>query len=430
MWDSIKYEILNVQEESLAEEALAVLQAIAIKLSHGLTSTDDNTALGRYLKPITKECTESLHEPQHKQAKPAAQILSSVGTASIIAFCLVIKAVLPPLLTVYQAADDMSATRALLEIFVQLFDASIIVYDPSIIKVSDLIVENPLCLFKDRLFEMFGRALMSTSKDETSLRIAALKALRRLCQLHGFLDKNEVGLVIHYCQEIYLDEDDFGHDDLKKEAIEALLGLSLLYAQQITETTIPALIARLPDYCEDGGFTYLIPLQGLAQLGNQDHVFGMVVRRLVSKLDIVIQQKGNSASYPEAILIALTYVFKNRNLASDPNLSEYVEKVVHGLVGRAALGASMSDQATLLNNALCIEPLGRLAGTIVGSLDHHKQRAVGLRVYALEENRFRPVPFRDREATEPERLTMILSTYLLASAGPSVGLSLRSVADC
>ena len=40
LWNSLKFEIWNAQEEDLAEEALMSLQAIAVSLSKGLDSTD------------------------------------------------------------------------------------------------------------------------------------------------------------------------------------------------------------------------------------------------------------------------------------------------------------------------------------------------------------------------------------------------------
>lgn len=391
-----------------------------------MTTTESNTSLAKYLQPITKECNELLQEPQHKQFKPAGQILNAVGTATTVSFYLVIKNVFPSLLTVYQAADSTASIRALLEIFTQIFDAAIVVYDSSLTKGSDLEIENPISLFKDRLFEMISKALMSTSKDEVSLRIAAIRGLLRLCQIRALLEKGEVGLFIQYCQEIYLEQEAYDRDDLGDQAIKALVDLSTLYPQQAMEMTVPAFISRLPDSCKDESLRFLVPLQGLAQLGIQDQLFGLIVRRLLSRLDLVIQYQPNqatSALYPEAILMTLSYLFKRRKLSHDPNLGEYVEKIVHNLVGRVALGASDTSQATILNNSKCMEALGRLAGAVVHSLDEHKQKAIGLRVYALEDAHFVPVPFR-ANASEPERLTLVISTHLLAAARPLVSLSI------
>src|SRR5438034_5001908 len=77
IWDSLKFEILNAQEDALADESLHVLQVLAKHLGPG--SPLQQSPLAQYLKPIAKECSEQLREPQQKQAKPARQILQSLS---------------------------------------------------------------------------------------------------------------------------------------------------------------------------------------------------------------------------------------------------------------------------------------------------------------------------------------------------------------
>ncbi|KAK4697617.1 DNA repair/transcription protein MET18/MMS19, partial [Lecanoromycetidae sp. Uapishka_2] len=326
LWDSLKFEILNVQEEDLAEETLVTLQSIAIRLSRGLHSTDPQTHLARYLRPITKECNEKLQEPQHKQAKPAGQILSALGIASPVAFYLIVKAVVPPLNTLYQAADSIAQQRALLEVLVQLLDSSIAVYGTPSIPSPTTNVENPLEPFKDRLFELTCQALMSTAADEISFRVLALKALLRLCMLSKYLENSEIGMAIQFFDEIVLVEDPSGKDNLKQEAVRALVELSRIKPDLIMSITFPAFMAKLPDSSPPDDQEYLITLEGLAQLSNEKFVSDTLIRRLLNKLDVVLQNNGSS-SYPRAILSTLHYVLSQRDLPEDPNLDTYHEKI-------------------------------------------------------------------------------------------------------
>ena len=148
LWESLKFEILNVQEEDLAEEALISLQAIATSLGRGLDSADPKTPLARYLRPITKECNEQLQEPQHKQAKPAGRILSALGKTSPVTFSLIVKAVVPSLMTLYQDSypdsDSITKQRALLEVLVQILDSAIAVHGTPSLPAPTTTVENPL----------------------------------------------------------------------------------------------------------------------------------------------------------------------------------------------------------------------------------------------------------------------------------------------
>ena len=420
LWDSLKFEILNAQEEDLAEEALTSLQAIAIRLGRGLESTDPKTPLARYLRPVTKECNEQLQEPQHKQAKPAGQILSALGTASPIAFYIIVRAVIPPLLTLYQDADSIAEQRALLEVLVQIFDSAIAVYGIPSTSAPTIKVENPLEPFKDRLVELSSQALMSTTADEVSFRVVALKALLRLCLLRRYLQDNEIGMVIQYFDEIVLLEDPNGKDDLKREAISALVELSRIKPNLIMDVTFPAFMAKLPEAIPSDNRDYIITLEGLAQLSVEKFVSDTLIRRLLNRLDVVLQN-GGSPAYPQAILSTLQYILSQQDLAQDSNLSSYHEKIVVGLISRVVLAATGRRPTTALNVESSMEIVGRLATMIVRALDEHKQKSVGLQVYSLfsDDSSFTSAPFREG-LSRPHRSTMILSTALMAGIKSSV----------
>ena len=424
LWDSIKFEILNVQEEDLADEALVSLQAIAIRLSQGTESTDLKTPIARFLRPVTKECNEQLREPQHKQAKPVGQILSALGIASPVAFYLIVTAVVPPLNTLYQDADGIGKQRALLEVLVQLLDSAIAVYGTPSIPAPTTTIENPLGPFKDRLFELTSQALMGTAADEVSFRVVALKALLKLCLLQKYLQNNEIGMAVQYFDEIVLVDDPSGKDDLKKEAIQALVELSKIKPDLIMNITFPAFMAKLPDSSPPNNQNYLITLEGLAQLSVERFVSDTLIRRLLNRLDVVLQNDGSSA-YPQAILSTLHYVLSQRDLPQDPNLQSYHEKLVVGLISRVVLASIGQKPTTALNEDTTLEILGRIATMIVRALEEHKQKSVALQVYSLfaEEGTFIPVPFR-KDMPGVQRSTMILSTSLMAGVGKSVSASI------
>ncbi len=427
LWDSLKFEILNVQDEDLAEEALVSLQAIATRLSQASVSTDPKTPLARYLRPITKECNEQLQEPQHKKAKPAGQILSALGTASPVTFFLVVKAVVPPLMTLYQDADSIAKQRALLEVLVQIFDSAIAVYGTPGRPAPTTQVENPLGPFKERIFELSSQALMSSAADEVSFRIVALRGLLRLCLLGRYLQDNEIGMVVQYFDEIVLLEDASVKDDLKKEAIQALVQLSRIKPNLIMDITFPAFMAKLPDSSPSHDQNYLLTLEGLAQLSVEKYVADTLVRRLLNRLDVVLQKDGSSA-YPQAILSTIQYVLSQRNLDQDPNLSSYHERIVVGLTSRVVLASTGKVPTTALNEEPTLEILARLAMMIVRALNEHKQKSVALQVYSLfvDEANFVPVPFRE-STPKLQRSTMILSTSLMAGVRHSVSSTLLTM---
>lgn len=421
MWDSLKYEILNVQEEDLAEDSLATVQAIARRLGTGLTSASQTTHLARFLKPIINECKEQLQEPQHKKAKPAGQILSSVAASSSIALFLTVKAVVPSLLTLYQDADSIVSQKALLEVLVQIFIAAVARDQTFGMAHSPTDAEYPLAPFKDRLFELFSQALMSIPSEEMSFRLVALKGLLHLCQIRNYLQNSEIGMVVQYLNEIILAEDPGGREEVKNEAISALVDISKSKPNLIMDITFPAFIANLPDRSTEEQTGYVITLEGLARLSVEKSISDTLIRRLLGKLETVLQETEGPASYAQALLSTIDYVLSRRDLPTDPNLSSYHERIVVGYVSKAAL-ASVGSGPPILAEVATLEILGRLVGKIVSALDEHRRRSVAIETYTLfaeRESPFVPVLHRQK-VPEKQRSTMILSTWILASVGRAV----------
>ncbi|KAJ5114468.1 hypothetical protein NUU61_000227 [Penicillium alfredii] len=423
IWEVLKFEILNAQEEFLSESSQEVLKGIAQRLSEGVTEASQELPLAQYLRPITKECNEQLQEPQQKQAKPAQQILSSLSAASAIAFTIIVQTVVAPIFTIYQEADGMVKQRALLETLVVLFDSAVKVFGEWTTRGGETIIENPLLEFKDQFSDIFGQALMGAAKEEVSFRVTALKGFLRLSTLRDFFQDNEIGLLIQYLDEILLKEESVGRGDLQKESIAALAEISKHKPRLIVDITFPAFVATLPDKDEGLDSSYLSTLETLAQISVERDIFETLFRRLFSKLSILLQKdQPGSVAYPRAILMTLLYVMQQRKMDQDPNVDLYFDKVVVGLCRSVAASASGKAKNQILNDPTVLHFLGRLCNLLVRSVSIQKQEQVAENVYSLfaPAEEFVPVPFAQTTNVDQER-TIIISTYLLAGLSKDCG---------
>ncbi|PYI03874.1 DNA repair/transcription protein [Aspergillus sclerotiicarbonarius CBS 121057] len=417
IWETLKFEILNAQEEFLSELSLLVLSSIAQRLSEGVTQVSDQLPLAVYLRPITKECNEQIREPQQKQAKPAQQILSSVSAASAASFTLIVQTVVAPLLTIYQEADGIAKQRALLDTLGVLFDSAIRVFGEWASRDPEPTLDNPLLEFKDQFSDIFGQALMGVIKEEFSFRTSALKGFLRLSTLRNYFQDNEIGLFVQYLDEILLKEESVGRDDLKKEAIAVLTEISKYKPRLILDITFPAFVATLPDSGDGPDSGYISTLESLAQISVEKDVFETLVRRLLSKLSILLQkEEPGSVAYPRAILSTILYAMNQRKLDQDPNLELYYDKIVVGLCRSAAAAASGKATNNILNDATVLDVLGRLCNVIVKSLPKSKQEEVAWNTLSLfaSKDGFQEVTLAS-SPSDNHRRTMILSTYLAAS---------------
>ena len=418
LWDAVKFEVLQAQEPFLADEALNVIKNIAICLSRKTSPHAPEwkaDPLIHYLKPVTKECVEHLQEPASRQAGASGDILKAAASATVRSYEIVIKTVGPALFTLQRSSEGINNQRAILAAVNKILEASIVVYG-SWSATSENVQSSEVTIiaeFKDQLLAIYSRALMGTVKEEVSFRLTALKGLLLLSQMRQLLDENETGLIVQHLNEIVLDEESYGRDELKTRAMQALAEISYFKPRLITDITFPKFIARLPENERDAAKSkdYQPVLEGLAEISVGQDLLETLVRRLLNKLDLLVQT-GYQEHYPYtcAILSTINYVLDRS--AKDPQLTldKYFDRVVAGLVEKAASGTSPP-----LSNEDVLGLLGRIVNLIIRRSDAlHKDQAA--------ENVYRLFRHSGPDTLEVEsvdryypQIALILSTWILAA---------------
>ncbi|KZF23815.1 DNA repair and TFIIH regulator [Xylona heveae TC161] len=414
LWDSLKYEIFNVQEENLADDALNALRSIATGLSFESNFGETKSYLGQYTAPITKECNQGIQDPQQKQAKAASRILATIAAAGENAYLMVIKDVMPPLYELYRTADSIAKQRGLLEVLVELLEANTRVWGTWAPQQPRSAVYNPLQPFKEKMLEVFSPALMGTSKGEVSFRIVALKGLLQMCRIFGFLDRDEIGLVVQYLNDVALEEST-GEDRLQKEAIEALVQISKYKSDPILEISIPKFMAQLPQSADHGQMlTYVPSLEILAELSVEKTIFILIQRRLLSKLGDILNN-GSSSEYALSILSTLRHIFSRPDLSQDLSLDLYFRMVIEEQTRDIVTANKPGCPVNARQSEAVIDAHGRLCNLIVRALPENKQAEVLNQVWSLftTPDSFTPVPFSNQRS-ENERKTLVLSSHLLS----------------
>ncbi|KIV77463.1 hypothetical protein PV11_09256 [Exophiala sideris] len=408
LWDAVKFEVLQAQEPELTEEALNVLKGIAECLSQ------DVQPLLQYLKPINKECLEHLQEPASRQAKASGDILKAVASASIQSFEIVIQAIGPSLFTIYQSGQGLVHQRAVLDVANQLFEASIEVHGswtkPSSKNPSGR--ENLIGEFKDKFVAIYSQALMGTVKEEVSFRLTAATGLLLISKMNSMLSDDEIGLFVQYFDDIVLNEESHGRDELKRKAMSALAEISQFKPSLISNITFPAFMARLPDAEEDAqSGNYRPVLEGLAEISIEKEPLATLMRRLLNKLDSLLNSDERQAyPYTCAILGTILYVLNRASSSQKTALDEYYERVVVGLCRRS----TQSRNGPFINENV-LDLVGRLINLIVrySSAEHIQKAAAN--IYLL----FNDAQIVEQNSGVPTLLepstVALVSTWLLAA---------------
>ncbi|KAF1986114.1 hypothetical protein K402DRAFT_446653 [Aulographum hederae CBS 113979] len=431
LWDALKFEILNVQEDDLAESALKALSAIATTLSQGTPGS-----LNAYLKPIAKECNEHLEDAPTKQSQAAGQILGAIISASPQASNFLIGAILPNLFMLYQTSDAITKRRGLLEVLSQLLRANIGVFgqwrqlDPSAAQSLDTDMQNvrlgsdhnALQKFSDQAFDTLSGALLSVPQKEVSFRLTLLDGLLQLAKVRQLMSDGDITKIIRLFVEVIISEESYGKDEVKSSAMSSLLELAHQKPQLVIDTAFPSFMAKLPDTDADSTVSHIAILEAFARLAKEEKTFGTVVLRLKNKVNTAIQHKA-SAAYLQALLTALLYAFAEgtSDFSGEGENCPYYDDILLPLLTRSAI--STSEDLTALQDEKTLDLLGRLCNTIMRKQSAQFQTTFSSNIYTL----FRPIslesipPFVIPEALEQSR-TMITSTHLLAALRKDVQL--------
>lgn len=359
LWDALKFEILNVQEEDLAEEALKALALIAAKFS------ELEGPLNAYLRPIIKECNEHIEDAPTKQSQGAGRILHAVAVGSPLVADKVAKGILPVLFTLYHSSDSITKRRGLLEVYNEIIKAYV-----EFQSAGDNASPEALQAFSNDSLEIMLRALNSAPKAEVSFRLTALTGLTQLVGVHGVLSSDEVGRVIAAIDDIILHERVEGHGTIEKDAIQSLIEISRFVPEVIRSQAIPAFMVELPDVPDENS-TYAPVLEAFARLSSEQQIFDTVVLRIKNKLSAARYQHA-SREYQRFLLLAMLYAFTHGSpLHEDGTVrsayfSDYAEPLVAQL--KDALPSERDDSIT--------EIIGRIANVTLRTQSSHFQSTI------------------------------------------------------
>ena len=416
-WDALKFEVLSTEPE-LADDTLPVLREIAVCLSKSTNTSATSSPLSQYLRPIIKECTEHIQEPAQRQAKAAGDMLKAVSSANDQSFTMIVKSVLPAMFTVYQSADGILKQRGLLQGFNQLLESAIIVYGTWKTPHDEVGANQPDALlpFKDRFQEVYSRALMSTVKEEVSFRVTATKGLLLLSKLRKMLEDSDIGLIVQHFDEIVLQADSYGSDELRKTVMQSLAEIATHKPRLIMDITFPAFMACLSDTSREAQSQgkFLPTLEGLAEISVERDVSDTLLRRLLNKFDILLQDESTSYSYPGAILSTVFFVLNRSAEKQNSNLEIYYNRVVVGLTQNAFSALSKSNNNLILQDVGILQLLGRIV-TVVARKSPSRQHQTFKAVHTMFTEECDLEIMTSSIADSGKSSPLIISTALLAA---------------
>ncbi|KAL9085357.1 MAG: hypothetical protein Q9165_007648 [Trypethelium subeluteriae] len=411
LWDALKFEVLNVQEEDLAEQALEAMSNVAAKLS-------GSQELHDYLKPVAKECNEHLEDAPTKQSQASGRIIQAIARASPEASNFLTRAVLPQIVSLFNAAGSLSKRRALLDVSLQLLHSNVAVFGEW--RTSDLEFlqrtinsENALRDFSEQIQELLLGAVVYSPKEEVSYRILSINGLTELVKLRSLLQDQQISKTLHALTTVILKEPSYENDDLRLAAEAGLLEIAHQKPQLVVNEAFPLFLAELPEDVQSEESSGLSILAAFAKLGSEEKIFETVVMRLRNRLASAFQLPA-SGLFILALLNALLYTFVRgayKELAVDVQSSYYNNVVIwlfEQITKKEDILKSLAERAAIYN------AIGRVCRIIVLNQDAKIQQEIAGRMYNLQN--------QTGQDDLSRHDSLLISTHLLAALKADIPL--------
>ncbi|KAL2313508.1 DNA repair/transcription protein mms19 [Schizosaccharomyces pombe] len=326
-WESIKQEILNSTDAELQNLALGALNTLASKFykEEGFSSS-----FTEFVDMILIQLSQRLLEDVNvKSCGSCAAVFASLASISVETFNYCSCNFLPSVLDLPMVNEPLEKQKGMLVFLEYVYKCLVLLYGKWRSK-NQADIDNPLLVYKDKQLSFVSGSLMGTAKDETEIRMLALKVIFLMASIKNFLTESELTMVLQFLDDIAFDFS----DPIKKKATECLKDLGLLKPDFLLLTSFPFAFSKLTDDVtakSSSEETFKQYLSVLVSISEERSLFKALVIRLVEMLKDQFKSKEMSVDLVESIVQSLSVAFKERNDRNEQEIPFFFEELLKQL---------------------------------------------------------------------------------------------------
>lgn len=340
LWDSLKFEIWNGENDQWIQSSLDLLRQTAASLDREPSEWSDKTSpLYSFLIGALAECRDRIKDKPNMYLRTSGRIFNAFASASPYAFYLTSRTVVPIMDTLAQAHASGSERTFVLEVLNGILGARLAQADLKVSlngdkievtpeiqhyqQISQTTMSSTFSSFRDRLLEIYHEGVAQIIKNTDSSEslahcVPAIKGLELMSGVPSYLSEAEKGMIVgELVQVAFKDEQ---NEDVREETLSALGTISSLEPALFQTVILPAILGMLPSQvsteptekeAQTGAIIslleYLIRISSSStgnlqtRQANFAVMEGKLVRKLVEILPIADQQ-----SYQHAILASIS----------------------------------------------------------------------------------------------------------------------------
>ncbi len=256
IWDALKFEIWNGENEDFILSALAVLRAMTVSLGrsqYNWSSTDG--ALAEFVIPAATECKNRFQDSKKQYMVSSGKILRSIASGSPYAFHLVAMTVLPDMHVIWQDLNLPSEKKMLLTVYNYILNARLAQPDITAIATTpEDDIQNATLIrsfdrFRDGIVEVYFNAVSNIRQEAASSSIPfgapAVQGLVLLFKIPSYLSAVEQGIIVQELNTILFSTP--SGDDTRTAVLSSLQKISAEEPKIFQDITLMTLMEKLPN---------------------------------------------------------------------------------------------------------------------------------------------------------------------------------------
>jgi DNA repair/transcription protein MET18/MMS19 len=265
IWDTLKFEIWNGENDEFITDALHILNGLFSSLYRSGWSWDESVPYSNLVASVAKEIFDRFSDMQ-RYVSGSARMLLAIGTSSPLALRLVLGQIFPGSLSMVEDDHAKVSKKSLISVFNAILQARVDLaeearkYDvvhsndssdlqkdtQSRAKEEELLVED-MGLFRESLSELYLGLLSdikTNAQADASLAAVVIQGLVLLIRIPNFF-QDEKGTILHAINEITLS--DSSSAELQSATLSAIREVATFDPQGFKDVTLPQFMKRLPE---------------------------------------------------------------------------------------------------------------------------------------------------------------------------------------
>lgn len=294
IWNTLKNDLFEGIDDDFLKKSLDCLFIISKTLSKETLETSKKNSLLELFGFVSDEINEHFKEPGTKTAKNSIKILYVLSSSSNYAFEILSKFFLPDLVSRFEKEDSINTKTAIFELLSFILLSGLHVYGSYEKKISEIPDDSILIQEKDRLLAISYNSLRTSSFSNKYIKAIAIRFLLTFSQIHDLLQYDELKLIVNYFKEIIIKE-----DNIKAEALDALVKIAEMMPNLIFEITFPDFLKLLSEESYSTALNNLfqsqdeVILTALSHLCVEKQLFTALTTQLIKKFDDIISGNYN-----------------------------------------------------------------------------------------------------------------------------------------